>query len=124
MPNKSILLYTIIVLVFYSCTQDHKTKDINIDIFTPLESKQIGIHFRNDLPINDTMNYFSYGYYYMGGGVAIADFDSNGSADIFFTGNVESNALYLNKGEFQFDDITKAAGLDRSGYWHTGCSIE
>ena len=92
MFRKSILLYLIIVC--FSCTQDNSfTDDKGQEIFTVLKPNQTGINFRNDLPVNDTMNYFSYGYYYMGGGVAIADFDDNGLADVFFTGNVASNAL-------------------------------
>lgn len=122
MFRKSIVLY--LTLVFFSCTKDSALiNDKGQEVFTALKPQQTGINFQNDLPVNDTMNYFSYGYYYMGGGVAIADFDDNGLADVFFTGNVASNALYLNQGEFKFRDITEAANLSRSGYWHTGCSV-
>ena len=114
------------VLVFmWSCTQEDSKDDAfkNQDIFTALMPEETGITFQNDLPINDTMNYFSYGYYYMGGGVAVADFDGNGLTDIFFTSNAASNELYLNDGDFKFSNITKEAGLARTGYWHTGCAV-
>lgn len=60
---------------------------------------------------------------YNGGGVGIGDFNNDGSPDIYFTGNMVPNRLYLNKGQFRFQDITQAAKVDGEGKWARGVSI-
>lgn len=60
---------------------------------------------------------------YNGGGVGIADFNGDGLSDICLSGNLSPSRLYLNKGNFQFDDITASSGFDTNGSWATGVSI-
>ncbi len=93
------------------------------EIFESISPDDSGIHFENSLTINDSMNYFSYGYFYMGGGVAVGDLNGDTLPDLFFTSNMNSNQLYLNKGNLKFEDISKNAGLNDSQKWHTGCSF-
>ena len=45
------------------------------------------------------------------------------SGEIFFSGNLVSNKLYLNKGNFQFEDISQSAGLSTNEVWTTGVSL-
>ncbi len=69
------------------------------------------------------MNYWNYMDMYMGGGVAIGDFNNDGLADIYFTGNMVENKLYLNKGDLKFEDITKHANVGGDDRWMTGVTL-
>ena len=91
--------------------------------FTLLSSTSSGIQFRNDLNETDTLNYFTYQYIYMGGGVAIGDLNNDGLADIFFTGNMVENKLYLNQGNLKFKDVSQSAGVAGDSRWYTGVSL-
>ena len=92
-------------------------------LFSMIPATQTGIDFENKIADTDTLNILDYLYYYNGGGVAIGDFNNDGLPDIYFTSNQESNKLYLNKGNFKFDDITKAAGVQSKGNWKTGVTV-
>ncbi|MGI8951572.1 MAG: VCBS repeat-containing protein [Chitinophagaceae bacterium] len=72
---------------------------------------------------NDSINPLDMTNVYNGGGVGIGDFNNDGLPDIYFTGNLVSNKLYLNKGNFKFDDITDAAGVSGNGRWCRGVAV-
>ena len=55
--------------------------------------------------------------------MGIGDFNQDGLPDIYFTGNMVPNKLYLNKGDFKFEDITAASGADGNGKWCRGVSV-
>jgi len=69
------------------------------------------------------MNSMTYEYYYNGGGVSSGDINKDGLPDLFFTGNVTKNRLYLNQGEFRFLDITERSGVKDSPSWTTGSTM-
>jgi len=92
-------------------------------LFSLLKSEQTGIDFNNKLSYDEAFNIFTYRNYYTGGGVAVGDINNDGLPDIFFTGNQVDNRLYLNKGNFQFEDITSKAGITKSGKWSTGVAM-
>ena len=79
-----------------------------------------GINFTNTVKDTDDFNIFNYRNFYNGGGVAIGDINNDGLADVFFTANMGSNKLYLNKGNFQFKDITDSSGITKKDDWNTG----
>ncbi|WP_198675302.1 VCBS repeat-containing protein [Pleomorphovibrio marinus] len=91
--------------------------------FSLLPVKDTGIDFTNTIEEEDYWAYLDYYYYYNGGGVAIGDINNDGLPDIYFTGNQVKNKLYLNKGNFQFEDITASAGVEGGRSWSTGVTM-
>ena len=79
-----------------------------------------GIRFSNDISNTPEFNIFSYRNFYNGGGVATGDINNDGLSDVFFTANMGSNKLYLNKGDFEFEDISEKAGITEKDKWSTG----
>ncbi len=79
-----------------------------------------GIHFDNKVEDGKLENSFLFRNFYNGGGVAIGDINNDGLADIFFTSNMGSNQLYLNKGNWKFEDITAQTGMQQDSMWSTG----
>ena len=55
--------------------------------------------------------------------MAIGDLNNDGLPDIFFTANQGPNKLYLNKGNFQFEDISVKAGFTDKKQWSTGVTL-
>lgn len=92
-------------------------------LFTSLDSTHTGINFTNKLTFDSEFNIYTYRNYYNGGGVGLADFNNDGLIDIYFTANLLSNRLYLNKGDFKFEDITDKAGVGGTKAWSTGVSL-
>lgn len=133
LPCKIIMKNCVKILVLFflvGCTEkkDIPTTISSVDIetqkiFNKLESSSTGITFKNILTENDTLNYFTYPYIYMGGGVSSGDINNDGLDDLFFTGNMVSNKIYLNKGNLSFEDISKSAGLEGDSRWYTGTSM-
>lgn len=91
-------------------------------LFKKLSPDRTGIHFNNTIAENEAVNILSYYYCYNGGGVGITDFNNDGLQDVFFTGNMVSSKLYLNKGNMRFEDITEKAGVATKD-WIMGVSV-
>ncbi|MBN8850464.1 MAG: hypothetical protein BGO55_31865 [Sphingobacteriales bacterium 50-39] len=92
-------------------------------LFTQMGEDRTGIHFKNVLRENDEANVLNYAYFYNGGGVAVGDINNDGLPDLLFTGNMSPNHLYLNKGNFSFQDITESSGIARLQGWCTGATM-
>ncbi|KEO72998.1 VCBS repeat-containing protein [Anditalea andensis] len=93
----------------------------NQTLFELIPAEQSGIFFSNNLKETALANILTYQYFYNGGGVAVGDVNNDGLMDLFFTGNMTSNKLYLNKGDLKFQDITLATGTaGREEHWTTG----
>ena len=91
------MIFRLIVVLFFVFACESEKKQ-----YTKLGSKKTNIDFVNKLYETNTRNYFTYPYMYLGGGVAAGDFNNDGLEDLFFTGNMVSNKLYLNLGDFNF----------------------
>lgn len=91
--------------------------------FKRLGANESGIEFKNTITESQAMNYWNYEYFYNGGGVAIGDINNDGLSDIYFTGNMEPDRLYLNKGDLVFEDITEASLGSAFDGWHSGVAM-
>lgn len=112
--------YSVFLIVFIlSCgkTEENKTQ------FELLSSETTNINFSNDLTSTDTFNVYRYRNFYNGGGVAIGDVNNDGLQDIYLTANLKENKLFLNKGNFKFEDITKKGNVGGTKAWSTGVSM-
>ncbi len=88
-----------------------------------LPPERTGVTFANRLPDDTAFTILDYMYYYDGGGVAVGDINNDGLPDLYFTSNVGPNRLYLNKGNYRFEDITQRAGVADSEGWKTGVTM-
>ncbi len=111
-----------VVLVFLGCLVSSCTQKPST-LFEQLPAEDTGIDFVNTIQETDTFNILTYEYIYNGGGIGIGDFNNDGLKDIFFAGNLVSNKLYLNKGNFSFKDVTETANVNVPGRWNSGVVI-
>ena len=118
MKNFSWIFFTILIAA--SCTSEHASDNKK---FRKVSSKESGITFQNRLQETVDFNIFNYLYFYNGGGVAAADLNGDGLTDLYFTGNQVDNKLYLNKGNFKFEDVTETAGVKGLEGWTTGVNV-
>jgi len=119
MIGKHFLFYSTIILlsIFISCKKKNT-------LFTSLPSSKTNIDFTNKLENNDALGILNYIYYYNGGGVSTGDINNDGLPDIFFTANSHgNNKLYLNKGNFEFEDVTEKAGVQGTADWSSGVTM-
>ena len=117
------IILVLIFSVIYSCSSEKENLTLTSDtqtLFTLLDAKDTGIDFLNKVKNQKNFNIFKYRNFYNGGGVAIGDINNDGLADIYLTGNMVANKLYLNKGNFEFEDISESAGIEGNKPWSTG----
>ena len=113
-----LVLTALITLSLVSCSSQPDTR------FDLLSEEQTGIDFRNDITSTRDFNIVNYMYFYDGAGVAAGDVNNDGLTDLFFVGNEVSNRLYLNRGNFEFEDVTESSGIvDDSTAWSTGVTM-
>jgi len=122
--NRFLLICFLFCLI--SCNKDQK-EPLNVEnqspLFTLLETAKTKVLFSNNIKEDDINNAFKYEYFYNGAGVSIGDINNDGLPDIYFTGNMVEDKLFLNKGNLEFEDITESAIGKQPNGWHTGTTF-
>ena len=113
--------FTFIICLLLTSCQEEANKDY---LFSVVPSEMSNIEFSNDLPIQIELNIFNYMYYYNGGGLAVGDLNNDDLIDIVFSSNLEKEAVYINKGNLQFEDISEIAQINGGKKsWTTGVAL-
>ena len=124
-----IFRLVIFLLAFQSCTESSLSeveefqsvsKELN---FTLLQAAKTGLDFQNTLVESPQINVLTYQYFHNGGGVCIGDINNDGLPDIYFTSNLNPNILYLNKGDFKFENISEKSRVTGGRGWATGATM-
>jgi len=91
--------------------------------FELLTNEVTGLNFNNNPQQTPDFNVFDYMYFFNGGGVSVGDFNNDGLQDIFFTSNIDANKLFINKGNFQFEDVTETSEMAGESGWTSGTTV-
>ena len=119
--KKIIYFFHLMMLILvFSCERISKNDKV---IFELLSLEKTRIDFENTLKYSDEFNIYKYRNFYNGGGVGLGDVNNDGLLDIYFTANQLPNRLYINKGDFVFEDVTKKAKIGGNRAWSTGVSM-
>ena len=128
LKNHSFYLLLIIVLFLNACQKESnvnkgtsKSTASKISL-KKIPSSQSKVTFNNFIKENQKVHYFIWNFIYQGAGVSIGDINNDGLQDIYFSGNMASDKLYLNKGNFEFEDISKSSGIE-DRLWSTGVTM-
>ncbi|WP_215223136.1 VCBS repeat-containing protein [Echinicola shivajiensis] len=112
------LSLSLIIGLSFACKKEDKKL-----MLEELSPESTGIQFENTIKETKDLNILTYEYLYNGGGVAVIDLNNDDLPDLIFTGNIVSNKVFLNKGNLQFEDVTKSTGLSGREGFKTGVSI-
>lgn len=120
LKGQHFVLFGALSLLVSSCNQN---PEIGSALFKNIPSSISNVRFSNNLVETEDFNIIEYLYFYNGGGVALGDINNDGLVDIYISGNQTNNKLYLNKGNWKFEDISVKAGVESPGAWKTGVTM-
>ena len=120
--------WILLFLILAHCNTEHQNNnDKKVQekesLFKMVDPSVSNIYFKNEVSETLSFNFLNYAYIYNGGGIAVGDINNDGLEDLYFSSNQHSNKLYLNKGNFVFEDITEKAGVEDATGWTTGVSM-
>jgi hypothetical protein len=117
-------IFLLLIVILASCRKEdvHYRTNTNA-LFKRIDNGVSGIRFINKVETTEDLDVFRYRNFYNGGGVGMGDFNNDGLTDVYLTSNVGPNKLFLNKGNWKFEDITESAGVKGTKAWSTGVSI-
>ncbi|MGB3849047.1 MAG: VCBS repeat-containing protein [Tunicatimonas sp.] len=113
------IVWMLVLAACRSSVEDYPAETL----FTNLPSDYTGVDFANTLEYNKDFNIYTYRNFYNGGGVALGDLNNDSLLDVYFTANMQPNRLYLNRGNFRFEDVTAQTGAAGQRAWSTGVSV-
>ena len=115
-----------ITTLFYSCNSKPVREFASGELsagFELLSAEQTGIKFNNRIKESKYLNHYFFSHIYIGSGVAIGDINNDGLSDVFFAGSQVGDKLYLNKGDFKFEDITGQSNISKYPGWSWGVTM-
>ena len=110
----------LLIILLHSCQRGGEGPP---PLFTLLPQSWTHVDFVNRLTEDEQFNMIEYLYFNNGAGVAVGDINHDGLVDLYFSSSQETNRLYLNRGEFRFEDITRESGTGGTGDWKTGVTM-
>ena len=114
---------SLLISLFMSSCDKGEGNSVETPSFSLLGEEKTHIGFLNHVEYTEEYNTYTYRNFYNGAGVGMGDFNNDGLPDIYFCGNIADNKLYINKGNFVFEDVTEQAGVACPDVWSTGVSI-
>ncbi|WP_411895411.1 VCBS repeat-containing protein [Winogradskyella sp. A2] len=121
--KKFSILLLVFVLIFSCSEEEGKTSETSSYLLTEVEPETSGVDFSNLVTEDPGHSIINYIYYYNGSGVAAGDINNDGLSDLFFVSNMGDNKLYLNKGNFKFEDASEKANINGNSNWQTGVTM-
>ncbi len=121
--KKLITSLSIVIALFWVSCQESNQAPYTGKMFELLKPAQTGITFSNTIQESQDANYLVYEGFYQGAGVAAGDFNNDGLTDLYFCGNMAPNRLYMNRGDWKFEDVTEQAGVDGGDGWSDGVAL-
>lgn len=115
---RKIIFPALLFFVICGCQNKHESA-----LFTKVAQSEHQIKFKNIITETDSLNILTLEYIYNGGGVAMGDFNNDGLVDVFFTGNMVPSQMYLNRGDFRFEEVTEKAGIDTNKKWISSAAV-
>ena len=112
---KAVIFY----ILFFGVTILSWGQDVTFSKVLSLKSQ---IDFKNMIIENEEVNILEYDYLYNGGGIGVLDINNDGLMDLYFCGNMVGDKLYLNQGDFKFQDVSKNLKGYQDG-WSSGVLI-
>lgn len=118
-------LISVLIILCASCSSGDENLESSSTRFSLIDNSYSKLDFSNDLKVDLATKYnlLDYDYFYNGAGVGIADINNDGLEDVFLTGNMVDNKLFLNKGDLVFEDISSSAGINVQKYWSNGVTF-
>jgi hypothetical protein len=119
---KSAVILCLLAEAFLSACSDGDQKRGDT-LFAEMSPEVTGVDFVNKLEFDQDFNIYTYRNFYNGGGVGLGDINNDGLVDMYLISNQGTNRLFLNKGDFKFEDITERAGVGGTKAWSTGVAL-
>ncbi len=122
---RNLFIYCVLpfLCIIHACSTLEKEPLQTQPLLELIDSKVSGIDFANVVKEDINNNVFGYTNFYNGAGVAVGDINNDGLVDIYFSSNQKGGKLYLNKGDFKFEDITQKSRIGKLSGWKTGVTM-